>query len=110
MMSSPRLHQILAHDIDDPAKYALTEPDMTVAVIVRRGGANAIEFRIGNRTPDGEHHYVNVVQGSSTNEDTNRYGALNSRIDAIIALATRPNLKLTSCCFLRVSGEGRRVP
>ena len=61
MMSSPRLAQILAHGIDDPAKYRLTEPDMIVAVIVRRGVANAIEFRIGNHTPDGEHHNVNVV-------------------------------------------------
>ena len=92
MMSSPRLDQILAHNIDDPAKYGLTEPDMTVAVIVRQGGAHTIEFRIGNLTPDGEHRYVMVEQGSLLSEDPNLYGILNSRIDLILALATDPVL------------------
>jgi hypothetical protein len=92
MLSSPRLDQILAHNIDDPAKYGLTEPDMTVAVIVRQGGAHTIEFRIGNLTPDGEHRYVMVQQGSLLSEDPNLYGILNSRIDPILALATDPVL------------------
>jgi len=92
MLSSPRLDQILAHSIDDPAKYGLTEPDMTVAVIVRQGGAHTIEFRIGDLTPDGEHRYVAVQQGSLLSEDPNLYGILNSRIDKILALATDPPL------------------
>ena len=92
MMSSPRLDQILAHNIDDPAKYGLVEPDMTVAVIVRQGGEHAVEFLIGGLTPDGDHRYVRVVQGSLISKDPNLYAVLNSRIDPILALATDPVL------------------
>ena len=92
MMSSPRLDQILAHNIDDPAKYGLVEPDMTVAVIVRQGGEHAVEFHIGGLTPDGDHRYVRVVQGSLISKDPNLYAVLNSRIDPILALATDPVL------------------
>ncbi len=92
MISSPRLDQILAHNIDDPAKYGLTEPDMTVAVIVRQGGQHAVEFHIGNLTPDGKSRYVRVQQGSLLSEDPNLYAVSNARIDPILALATDPVL------------------
>ena len=92
MISSPRLDQILAHNIDDPAKYGLTEPDVTVAVIVRQGGQHAVEFHIGNLTPDGKSRYVRVEQGSLLSEDPNLYAVSNARIDPILALATDPVL------------------
>ena len=92
MISSPRLDQILAHNIDDPTKYGLTEPDVTVVVIVRRDGEHAIEFHIGDQTPDGKSRYVSVAQGSLLSEDPNLYAVLNSRIDPILALATDPVL------------------
>ncbi len=50
---SPRLDQILAHNIVDPAQYGLEPPD-TVVVIPRLGGLSAIEFHIGGLTPDGK--------------------------------------------------------
>jgi hypothetical protein len=88
---SPRLDQILAHNIDDPAKYGLEPPD-TVVVIPRLGGLSAIEFHIGGLTPDGKFRYVDVITGSLVSQDTNLYGVLASRIDPIIALATDPVL------------------
>jgi hypothetical protein len=88
---SPRLDQILAPSIDDPAKYGLEPPD-TVVVIPRLGGLSAIEFHIGGLTPDGKFRYVDVITGSLVSEDTNLYGVLASRTDPIIALATDPVL------------------
>jgi hypothetical protein len=88
---SPRLDQILAHNIVDPAQYGLEPPD-TVVVIPRFGGLSAIEFHIGGLTPDGKFRYVDVIAGSLVSEDTNLYGVLASRIDPIIALATDPVL------------------
>ncbi len=88
---SPRMDQILAHNIDDPALYGLDPPD-TVVVIPRLGGLSAIEWHIGDLTPDGQYRYVDVVIGSLVSEDTNLYGVLASRIDPIIALATDPIL------------------
>ncbi|MBU16827.1 MAG: hypothetical protein CL725_03890 [Chloroflexi bacterium] len=88
---SPRLDQILAHNIVDPAQYGLEPPD-TVVVIPRLGGLSAIEFHIGGLTPDGKFRYVDVIAGSLVSEDTNLYGVLASRIDPIIALATDPVL------------------
>jgi len=88
---SPRMDQIFAHNIDDPAKYGFDEPD-TVVVIPRLGGLQAIEFHIGDLTPDGQFRYVDVIAGSVISEDTNLYGVLTSRIDPIIALATDPVL------------------
>ena len=87
----PRLDQIIAHNIDDPALYGLDPPD-TIVVIPRLGGLSAIEFHIGGLTPDGKFRYVDVVTGSLVSEDTNLYGVLTSRIDPIIALATDPIL------------------
>ena len=87
----PRLDQIIAHNIDDPALYGLDPPD-TVVVIPRLGGLSAIEFHIGGLTPDGKFRYVDVVTGSLVSEDTNLYGVFTSRIDPIIALATDPIL------------------
>ena len=92
MLSNPRVDQIIAHDIDDPSLYGLDPPDTTV-VIVRQGGLSAIEFHIGDLTPDGNHRYASVKAGSLVSEDTNLYGILNSRIDPIIALATDPKLQ-----------------
>ena len=89
---NPRLDQIIAHDIDDPALYGLDPPD-TVVVIVRQGGQTPIEFHIGGITPDGKYRYVDVIAGSMISEDTNLYGVLTSRIDPIIALATDPVLE-----------------
>jgi hypothetical protein len=88
---SPRLDQILAHNIVDPAQYGLEPPD-TVVVIPRLGGLSAIEFHIGGLTPDGKFRYVDLIAGSLVSEDTNLYGVLASRIDPIIALATDPVL------------------
>ncbi|MCI0896676.1 MAG: DUF4340 domain-containing protein [Chloroflexi bacterium] len=89
---NPRLDQIIAHDIDEPALYGLDPPD-TVVVIVRQGGQTPIEFHIGGITPDGKYRYVDVIAGSMISEDTNLYGVLTSRIDPIIALATDPVLE-----------------
>ena len=88
---SPRMDQILAHNIDDPALYGLEPPD-TVVVIPRLGGLSTIEWHIGGLTPDGQFRYVDVIIGSLVSEDTNLYGVLASRIDPIIALATDPIL------------------
>ncbi len=88
---SPRMDQILAHNIDDPALYGL-EPPNTVVVIPRLGGLSTIEWHIGDLTPDGQFRYVDVITGSLVSEDTNLYGVLASRIDPIIALATDPIL------------------
>ena len=95
MLSSPRADQIIAHGIDDPALYGLDQPD-TVVLIIRQGGRPAIEFHIGDVTPDGNHRYVSVIQSSKEGEDTNLYGVLMSRIDAISALATDPVLEADS--------------
>ena len=92
MLSNPRVDQIIAHDIDDPSLYGLDPPD-TIVVIVRQGGLSAIEFHIGDLTPDGNHRYASVKSGSLVSDDTNLYGVLNSRIDPIIALATDPKLQ-----------------
>lgn len=92
MLSNPNLDQIIAYDIDDPTPYGLDPPD-TVVVIVRSGGESAIEFHIGDVTPDGNYRYVTVKAGSQVSEDTNVYGLLTSRIDPIIALATDPVLE-----------------
>ncbi|MDA0263735.1 MAG: DUF4340 domain-containing protein [Chloroflexi bacterium] len=91
MMSNPRLDQILASDIDDPKLYGLDPPN-TAVVIVRQGGERAIEWYIGDLTPDGRSRYVSVNLGSLLSEDTNLYAVLNSRLDPIIALATDPVL------------------
>jgi len=88
---SPRMDQILAGNIDDPALYGLEQPD-TVVVIPRLGGLSTIEWHIGDLTPDGQFRYVDVLTGSLVSEDTNLYGVLASRIDPIIALATDPVL------------------
>ena len=88
---SPRMDQILAGNIDDPALYGLEQPD-TVVVIPRLGGLSTIEWLIGDLTPDGQFRYVDVLTGSLVSEDTNLYGVLASRIDPIIALATDPVL------------------
>ena len=88
---SPRMDQIFAHNIDDPAKYGFDEPD-TVVVIPRLGGLQAIEFHIGDLTPAGQFRYVDVIAGSVISEDTNLYGVLTSRIAPILALATDPVL------------------
>ena len=88
---SPRVDQILAHNIDDPALYGL-EPPNTVVVIPRLGGLSTIEWHIGDLTPDGQFRYVDVIAGSLVSEDTNLYGVLASRIDSVIALATDPIL------------------
>ena len=92
MLKNPRMDQIIAYDIDDPTLYGLEPPD-TVVVIVRQGGEPAIEFHIGDVTPDGNHRYVSVIAGSLQSKDTNLYGVLTSRIDRIIALATDPVLE-----------------
>ena len=92
MLSNPRMDQIIAHEIDDPALYGLEPPD-TVIVIIRQGGLPPIEFHVGDVTPDGKHRYVSVESGSLVSEDTNLYGVLTSRIDPIIALATDPVLE-----------------
>ena len=92
MLSNPRLDQIIAHDIDDRTLYGL-EPPETVVLIVRDRGQPAIEFHIGDLTPDGNHRYVSVITGSLVGEDTNLYGVLTSRLDPIIALATDPVLE-----------------
>ena len=92
MLSNPRMDKIIAHDIDDPTLYGLEPPD-TVVVIVRQGGLSAIEFHVGDATPDGNFRYVTVKSGSMVSEDTNLYGVLTSRIDPIIALATDPVLQ-----------------
>jgi len=92
MLTNPRMDQIIAYDIDDPTLYGLEPPD-TVVVIVRQGGQRAIEFHIGDVTPDGNHRYVSVIAGSLVSGDTNLYGVLTSRIDPIIALATDPVLE-----------------
>ena len=88
---SPRMDQILAGNIDDPALYGLEQPD-TVVVIPRLGGLSTIEWLIGDLTPDGQFRYVDVITGSLVSEDNNLYGVLASRIDPIIALATDPVL------------------
>jgi hypothetical protein len=88
---SPRLDQIIAHNIDDPALYGL-EPPNTVVVIPRLGGLSTIEWHIGDLTEDGQFRYVDVITGSLVSEDTNLYGVLASRIDPIITLATDPKL------------------
>ena len=88
---SPRVDQIPAHNIDDPALYGL-EPPNTVVVIPRLGGLSTIEWHIGDLTPDGQFRYVDVIAGSLVSEDTNLYGVLASRIDSVIALATDPML------------------
>jgi len=92
MLSSPNMDQIIAHDIDDPALYGLEPPD-TAVVIVRDRGLPAIEFLIGDLTPDGLYRYVSVTAGSTESKDTNLYGVLASHIDPIIALATDPVLE-----------------
>ena len=88
---SPRMDQIIAHNIDDPKLYGLDPPN-TVVVIPRLGGLSTIEWHIGDLTPDGQFRYVDVVVGSLVSEDTNLYGVLASRIDPIITLATDPVL------------------
>ncbi len=92
MLSNPRMDQIIAHNIDDPALYGLEPPD-TAVVIIREGGQPGIEFHIGDLTPDGTHRYVSVIAGGTQSEDTKLYGVLTSRIDSIIALATDPVLE-----------------
>lgn len=92
MLSDPRVDQIIAHDIADPTLYGLEPPD-TVVLILRQSGQSAVEFHIGDVTPDGNHRYVSVIAGSSVGSDTKLYGVLNSRIDPIIALATDPVLE-----------------
>lgn len=92
MLSSPKMDQIIAHDIDDPALYGLDPPD-TVVVLIRQGGRPTIEFIIGDVTPDGNHRYVSVIATGREGVDTNLYGVLISRIDPIIALATDPVLE-----------------
>lgn len=91
MLAEPRMDQIIAHDIDDPALYGLDPPE-TVFVIVRRAGLQGIEVHIGHVTPDGNHRYVRVIASSALSEDTNLYGVLTSRIDPIIRFATDPVL------------------
>jgi hypothetical protein len=91
MLSEPRVDQIFAPDIDDLTLYGLDPPD-TVIVIVRDRGQTAIEFHIGDVTPDGNYRYVSVINGSALSEDTNLYGVLTSRIDPIIKIATDPVL------------------
>ena len=92
MLSSPRMDQIIAHDVNDPSVYGLSPPD-TAVVIVRQRGQETIEFHIGDVTPDGKLRYVSVISGSLVAQDATLYGVLTSRIDPIIALATDPVLE-----------------
>ena len=83
-LGGPRVDKILAHSIDDPAKYGL-DPPVTRVQIGRRGSA-PMEFHLGSLTPDGNHRFARVV----TTNDNNLYSVLTTRIDYIDGLATDP--------------------
>jgi hypothetical protein len=84
LLGGPRVDKLLAHDVDDPAKYGF-DPPLTRVQIARRG-AVPVEFHLGYLTPDGEHRYAQVL---NTN-DRNLYSILTTRTDFIGALATDP--------------------
>ena len=83
-LGGPRVDKILAHSIDDPAKYGL-DPPVTRVQIGRRGSA-PMEFHLGSLTPDGKHRFARVVSAN----DNNLYSVLTTRIDYIDGLATDP--------------------
>lgn len=84
LLGGPRVDALLAHGIDDPAKYGFTPP--VTKVIVARKGSSPVEFHLGFLTPDGEHRYARVLNTG----DQNLYSILTTRIDTISALATDP--------------------
>ena len=62
MLSGPRVDEILAETIEDPAEYGL-DPPLTTVRLGRRFGAD-LEFQMGNPTPDGDYRYVRLLGDS----------------------------------------------
>ena len=84
LLGGPRVDELLAHGVDDPAKYGFDPP--VTKVIVARRGAGPVEFHLGDLTPDGEHRYARVFNTG----DQNLYSIRTTRIDTIGPLATDP--------------------
>ena len=59
LLSGPKVRRVLAGSAIDPASYGL-EPPSTAVTVVDRSGA-AVEFHLGDPTPDGEQQYVKLV-------------------------------------------------
>ena len=59
ILSGPRVDQVVAENVEDPAKYGLEPPQTTVRLAQRTG--EVTEFYLGNATDDGKYRYTWVV-------------------------------------------------
>lgn len=64
--------------IDDPAQYGLDSPDTIVNVGLTAG--RTLEFRLGDPTPDGGHHYAQVIGFDELFTIANAWGEVISRL------------------------------
>ena len=64
--------------IDDPAQYGLDSPDTIVIVGLTAG--RTLEFRLGDPTPDGGHHYAQVIGFDQLFTIANVWGEVISRL------------------------------
>ena len=59
LFSGPRVSRVLASEVNNPASYGLSPPKTKAKVTDRSG--NALEFYLGDPTPDAEYHYARLV-------------------------------------------------
>ena len=82
LLSGPRVDQILAENLENPAEYGL-DPPKTKVRLGKRAGAD-VEFYLGDTTPDGDHRYASVRGGIEL------FAMPNARAKRITDLVTEP--------------------
>jgi hypothetical protein len=85
LLSGPQTRRdltVAAPTIDDPTRYGLDEPQTIVDV--KLTGNRHIQFRLGDTTTDGEHHYGEVVGFKQLYIISSSWG------DVLARLATEP--------------------
>ena len=82
LLSGPRVDQLIAEEIENPADYGLDPPRTTVKVGPQIGAQ--LEFHLGDVTPDGDHRYARLVG------EPRLFAMPNLRAKRITDLATAP--------------------
>ena len=82
-LNGPRVDDILAESIENPAEYGLDPPKTTVR-LGKVTGAD-LEFYLGDTTPDGKHRYASV-----RGEDSELFAMPNDRAKRITDLVEAP--------------------
>ena len=82
LLGGPKVTRMLADTIDDPAEFGLAPPATTVTVTDRSG--NALEFHMGDATPDTQQQYARLVG------DPNLFTVPVSMAEVVNRLVTRP--------------------